>query len=351
MKAHPESSASIPSLDTYLKEITAFPLLRRDEEQELARRSRSGDATARKRLIECNLRLVIQQAHKLKGMGVPLEDLIAEGNTGLMTAVSRFKPDFGAGLCTYAIWWIRQRMLRAIEEQGRTIRLPAHVLRSVRQMRAAVDHLSQVLGRDPEDWEVALHLGISEDAVKTTLSASKAVISLDDPMPGEESSLKETLAAETSDSIDPSDAACRNCDGQRLRLLLSKLPSRLRLILERRFGIACDHPHTFSEIGMELSLTRERIRQLERRAMSLIRRAAFRMDPKSNAHLLEEKSPAPSLRGVRKRRTSPKREVQTSRGNQPLQTPARQSTWKGLTPSFGGAVRVIALSEPLKCTG
>jgi RNA polymerase primary sigma factor len=289
-----------------LKEIAAFPLLTRDEESALALRMRDGDKHARERLICSNLRLVVSQARKFNGMGVSIEDLIAEGNAGLITAVERFKPQVGAGLCTYAVWWIRQRMMHAIEHYARTVRLPAHVLSRLRKLQTATAQLTQILGREPEAWEIAQQAGVSEEKFRSLMTAAAPVASLDESEAGEGASLMDRLVADENAAPDPGDAACRTCDADRARCLLTNLPDRLRLVIERRFGINCDYPQPLHEIGKLLGVTRERIRQLECRALALLRKAAYRMDPAENASLADREMPIPcqrvqSLRGKVKR--------------------------------------------------
>jgi RNA polymerase primary sigma factor len=233
-------------------------------------------------------------------MPVALEDLIAEGNAGLITAVERFKTGMGAGLSTYAVWWIRQRIIRAIENHGRTVRLPAHVLAKLRRIRDAAAHLTQSLGREPEEWEVALHVGIPEQNMAQLRTASAPLVSLDEEDSDSGPPLHDRIAAMESTGASPFDFACRQCDEDRVRLLLVKLPPRLRLIIERRFGIGCTHPLPLGDIGRQLGVTRERIRQLERKALSLLRQALYRMDPAQHQSLLNQ---TPSTPGMRTRRS------------------------------------------------
>jgi RNA polymerase primary sigma factor len=295
------STTVINSLDTYFAEIARIPLLSKSEELDLARRVESGDAGARERLIKANLRLVVSQAQKFKGFGVALEDLIAEGNAGLITAVERFKTGMGAGLSTYAVWWIRQRILRVIENHGRTVRLPAHVLAKLRRIRDAAAQLTQSLGREPEEWEVALHVGVPEQNMAQLRTASAPLVSLDEQDSDGGPPLYDRIAAMESTGGSPYDFACRQCDGDRVRLLLVQLPARLRHIIERRFGIGHSHPLPLCDIGRELGVTRERIRQLERKALALLRQALYRLDPAQNQSLLNQIRSTPSVRLRRSR--------------------------------------------------
>jgi RNA polymerase primary sigma factor len=210
----------------------------------------------------------------------------------------------GAGLSTYAVWWIRQRIIRAIENHGRTVRLPAHVLAKLRRIRETTAQLTQSLGRDPEEWEVALHAGIPEQNMAQLRSASAPPVSLDDRGSDDNVPLGERLAGDESADSSPYEFACRQCDEDRVRLLLVKLPPRLRLIIERRFGIGCAQPLPLGDIGRQLGVTRERIRQLERKALSLLRQALYRMDPAHNQSLLNQTPSTPGMR-IRRSRHQP----------------------------------------------
>ncbi len=289
------------SLDIYCREIARTPLLTKAEERDLALRKQRGEASAREHLINANLRLVVSMAKKFCGMGLAIEDLIAEGNRGLITAVERYNPDVGASLSTYAAWWIRQNIFRAIENHGRTIRLPSHVLTQVRKMRSAATELTQILGREPDDFELAEHLGTSGARLAGTRAAFQPMHSLDE-VTADGQQLQEKLAAETSVTGDPFCAACHECDSDRVQQILSKLPDRLRLVIESRFGIGGRDPLPLADIGRKLGVTRERARQLETRAMALLRQALYRMDPASNLNLL---SLVPALPRRRTRRERP----------------------------------------------
>lgn len=274
------------SFDTYCREISAYTLLSKQEERDLAIRSQQGDAAAREQLINANLRLVISQARRFGGLGLALEDLIAEGNTGLIKAVERYKPDVGASLSTYAVWWIRQSILRAIENHGRTIRLPAHVLTRARRIFTATAELTQMLGREPDDSELASHLGVAAETLNGTRAALQAPQSLESQSSGTDLPLQDRLAAPEGGANNPFEAACCGCDSDRVCKILSKLPERLRYIIEHRFGIGGCDPEPLADIGRSLGVTRERTRQLERRAMSFLRQALYRLDPAANECLL-----------------------------------------------------------------
>jgi RNA polymerase sigma factor (sigma-70 family) len=306
MKSKPSNSSVVRqpyagSFDVYSREIAAYSLLTRQEERDLALRVQEGDSAAREHLINANLRLVVSQARRFNGLGLPLEDLIAEGNTGLIKAVERYRPDVGAALSTYAVWWIRQSILRAIENHGRTIRLPAHVLTRARRIFAAVAELTQVLGREPDDAELADHLGVPSETLSGTRAAMQAPQSLDGQNSADDTSLLDHLAAPAGEANDPFMAACSGCDSDRVCKILSTLPDRLRFVIERRYGIGGCEPEPLADIGRSLGVTRERTRQLERRAMSFLRQALYRLDPADNACLLSVTA-VPERARVRRRR-------------------------------------------------
>ncbi len=282
------------SYELFCREIGKTPLLTKEEERDLAIRNQRGEPAAREQLINANLRLVVSVARKFCGMGLAIEDLIAEGNRGLIKAVERYDPGFGASISTYAVWWIRQSIYRAIENHGRTIRLPAHVLTQVRRMRSAAAELTQILGREPDDIELAEHLGTSGDRLAGTRAAFQTMHSLDEMTAGDVP-LHEKLAAETTASGDPYCAACQECDCDRVQKILAKLPERLRFVIEVRFGLGGHDALPLADIGRKLGVTRERARQLESRAMALLRQALYRMDPSSNLDLLSL-VPAPPVR-------------------------------------------------------
>ena len=315
MRAYQPLTSHAASLDTYLKEISRFPLLTKQEELELAMRYAQGEPEVRDLLINSNLRLVVAQAHRFQGMGLALEDLIAEGNTGLALAVDRFKTGMGASLSTYAVWWIRQKIMRAIENHGRTVRLPAHILADVRKIRDATARLEQTMGREPEDWELALELGTSGSRITRLKTASLPIASLDQSETEEETGMLDRIPASDSPETDPYDSACRRCDVDQVAQLLAKLPERLRLIIEGRFGIGDSDPLPLQDVGKKLGVTRERIRQLERKAMSLLRQAAYRMNPEDNQCLLNVASAPPSKRVRRTRVMSAKWERGSSAGS------------------------------------
>jgi RNA polymerase primary sigma factor len=268
------------SIDRYFRDLAIFPRLTKEEERALALCNMEGDSAARRKLIECNLRLVVSLAQRFTGMGLGLEDLIAEGNQGLIKAVERFNPNRGAALSTYAAWWIRQSIQRALEMHGRTIRLPAHILAAARKTRRKTDELTQRFGRQPDETELAHHLEVAGPRLSAVREASQPMVSLHALTPdGRE--VHETLVSEDFSATNPCEAACEESEGAEVIEVLRTLPARLRFIIEARFGISGQSPLTLAELGKQLGITRERVRQLEGRAMARLRRALYRLQPES----------------------------------------------------------------------
>ncbi len=259
---HETREQSRANLGVYLGEISRIPVLSRDEEHELAVRVRAGDDTAKQRMVESNLRLVVQIARRYRNRGLPLPDLIEEGNLGLLRAVEKFDPHRGTRFSTYATWWIRQAVVRALANQARTIRLPVHVelllSRYVREQR----RLTQALGRTPATAELAAALGITEQEVEELEEVRQQPISLDAPA-GEErhSTLGDMIADRTADPADSLLSLFHN--RTELVSVLDDLAANERTVLRRRFGLEGDPPETLEAIGQRLALSRERIRQIE----------------------------------------------------------------------------------------
>ncbi|HEX3175565.1 MAG TPA: sigma-70 family RNA polymerase sigma factor [Methylomirabilota bacterium] len=250
------------NLGVYLGEIARIPLLSREDEHALAQRVRGGDEAAKQRLVEANLRLVVQIARRYLNRGLPLPDLIEEGNLGLLRAVEKFDPNRGTRFSTYATWWIRQAVTRALANQARTIRLPVHVEmllgRYVREQR----RLTQALGRPPTTAELAGALGISEHEVEELDEVRQHPVSLDAPAGGErQSTLGEVIADRTADPSESFMALFR--DRAELATVLDDLAANERTVLRRRFGLEGDPPETLEAIGQRLKLSRERVRQIE----------------------------------------------------------------------------------------
>jgi len=262
-------ATSRANLAVYLKEIQRIPLLSREEEGVLARRARGSDAEARRRLTEANLRLVVQVARRYVNRGLPLPDLIEEGNLGLLRAVEKFEVDRGTRFSTYAVWWIRQAIVRALANQARTIRLPVHVELLLGRYRREQERLTQNLGRPPTTEELAAALGTTVEQVEELEGIRRHPVSLDAPLGDERSRLGDIVSDE---SADPSDALTsffrEHAD---LVSVLDDLAANERTVLRRRFGLEGDPPETLETIGRRLGLTRERVRQIESAGLRKLR--------------------------------------------------------------------------------
>jgi RNA polymerase primary sigma factor len=254
----------------YLHEIGQVKLLTPPEELALARRVRRGDAAAREQMIKANLRLVVKIARDYEGLGLPLLDLINEGNMGLMTGVERFDPKRGAKLSTYAAWWIKQNIKRALANQSRTIRLPVHVVDRLAHLRRAEVKLREVLDREPSDEELAHELNLDARRVRRYRDASRPPVALDAPLDDEGSQRVSDLVADPNAAA-PFDRLLLETDTELAREALATLNERERTILSLRFGLQDGRARTLEEIGYELELTRERIRQIQEEALQKLR--------------------------------------------------------------------------------
>jgi len=252
-------------LKLYVRQIGDGPLLTPAEERELARRKDEGDEWAKRRLIECNLRLVMSITRNYVNSGVPLLDLIQEGNLGLIRAVEKFDYRLGFKLSTYATWWIRQAVTRAIADQGRTIRLPVHVVDQVRRVMRARRILTQKLNRDPLPDEIAAESGIDVKRVNELFDLVEDPVSLETPVGDGDSLYGDMIEDENSEQ--PDAALAELLRGVELQEALASLNERMRHVLELRFGLNGQVPRTLEEVGTELGVTRERVRQLESRAL------------------------------------------------------------------------------------
>ncbi len=261
------------ALKLYLREISQIPLLRREEEVELAHRIQKGDAAARQKMIQANLRLVVKIAHDYSTSGLPLLDLISEGNIGLMKAVDRFDPSKGGKLRTYAAWWIKQSIKRALANQSKTIRLPVHLVDKIARMRRMAIRLAEEFGREPTDEELAHELGISASRVGELRTIAIQPASLNAAVGEEEdgTSLGELVKDETA--IDPASIIQSENLKKTVMELLPGLDARERKILSLRFGLEGNEEMTLEEIGKKFHVTRERIRQLQNIALRKVRRA------------------------------------------------------------------------------
>jgi RNA polymerase primary sigma factor len=260
------------TLRLYLKEISRFPQLTAEEEQQLGARVQGGDEAAFRKLIESNLRFVVAMAKKYSRSGYPLHELINEGNMGLIEATSRFDPSRGVRFITYASWWIRQAILAAIAHHGQTFRLPPKLKHDLYRFETKVGRLTQELGRRPSIDEISRELGMKEEEVRGLLGATPTEVSLNAPV-GEEGDMRLEEVIEDH-SITPSDdVLIAQSFEEQLQKLLGQLDDKERLIIERRFGLGDLEPQTLAEIGTDLHLSRERIRQIEERALGKLRRS------------------------------------------------------------------------------
>jgi RNA polymerase primary sigma factor len=258
-------------LARYLAQIGREKLLTHEEEMDLGRRVRAGDKKAREKLIEKNLRLVVSVAKKYRGMGLPFGDLIQEGNIGLMKAVEKFDPDRGYRFSTYATWWIRQAVQRAVADKGRTIRVPAHMGEKIRKMARVYNELAVELSRDPTDEEVAKRLGWDVDRVKDVKSAIPDATSLNRPLSSEEDSSELGDLIEDERETRIASQVVRELETHRLLESVERLPERQRRVLVRRYGLDGKDPATIAGLSEELGVSRERVRQLQREAEGVLR--------------------------------------------------------------------------------
>ena len=254
----------------YLKEIGNVPLLSGEEEVELARRVEEGDEEAKKRLTEANLRLVVSIAKKYVGRGMPFLDLIQEGNMGLMKAVDKFDYTKGYKFSTYATWWIRQAITRGIADTGRTIRVPVHMVETINKTLRMTRTLLQDLGREPTPEEVAERLNVPVSRVREVLKISRDPVSLDTPI-GEEDDSHLGDFIEDDTALSPSDSAAFSMLRAELSTALESLTDRERQVVRLRFGLEDGRARTLEEVGKEFNVTRERIRQIEAKALRKLR--------------------------------------------------------------------------------
>jgi RNA polymerase primary sigma factor len=258
-------------LARYFGQIGGERLLTHEEEIDLGRRAREGDETARAKLIERNLRLVIPVAKKYRGKGLPFGDLIQEGNIGLMRAADKFDPEKGFRFSTYATWWIRQAIQRAVADKGRTIRVPVHMGEKIRKMARVYNELSVQLEREPTDEEVAEGLGWDVDRVKDVKSAIPEATSLNQPLSSDEGSSELGDLVEDERESGMVGEVVQELETRRLMESVERLPERQRRVLVRRYGLDGEKPATFADLSEELEVSRERVRQLQRQAERTLR--------------------------------------------------------------------------------
>jgi RNA polymerase primary sigma factor len=263
------------SLDQYLKEISQYPLIDRDEEVRLAQRIRTGEDGAMDKLVRSNLRFVVSVAKKYQNQGVPLSDLINEGNLGLIRAAHKFDETKGIKFISYAVWWIRQAILQALAEQSRIVRVPLNRAGALHRIGRRSSTLLQELGREPTVEEIAEDLDISEEEVQRTLSISQSHLSLDAPItPGEDNRLLDYLPDQYSPG--PEDETYEHALKDTVEEALSSLKERESKILRLYFGLDDQEPMTLEEIGSLLGITRERVRQIKEKALDRLRHASRR---------------------------------------------------------------------------
>jgi RNA polymerase primary sigma factor len=262
-------------LAKYLAHIGQGDLLTHEEEIDLSRRAKQGDARARQRLIEKNLRLVVSVAKKYRGYGLPFEDLIQEGNIGLMKAVEKFDPDRGFRFSTYATWWIRQAVQRAVADKGRTIRVPVHMGDKMRKMARTYNGLSAELGREPTDEEVARGLGWSVEDVRDVKGALPDATSLNQPLSSDADGSELGDFVEDERASDTPGEVMREMETTGLQEAIGRLPERHRYVLIRRYGLDDHEVATLAQLSEELGISRERVRQLQREAERMLASGEF----------------------------------------------------------------------------
>lgn len=267
-----ETSAQmdLDSVSLYLKQISNIPLLTAEEEKELGLRIADGDKKAMDKLVSHNLRLVVSIAKRYRGCGIPLLDLIQEGNIGLMKAAEKFDLNKGCRFNTHATWWVRQTINRSLADKSRTIRIPSNVSELVNKIKKVSAPMIQKLNRFPTSEELSAELGIEIDKIETALDMSQAIASLDVPVSeGEETNMGDLIADPHLEN--PLKKLTEECNKEIIEAVLSTLTTREADVLRRRFGLETGEPQTLEEIGQSYGVTRERIRQIETKAMRKMR--------------------------------------------------------------------------------
>jgi RNA polymerase primary sigma factor len=260
------------SVRLYLREIGKIPLLNAEEELALAQRVVAGDKLAKDQMAEANMRLVVSIAKRYVGRGLDLLDLIQEGNTGLLRAVEKFDPDKGFKFSTYATWWIRQAITRAIADQARTIRIPVHMVETINKLLRTQRRLTQELNREPSNEEIAKEMEIDVDKVEHIMKIKQDISSLDASIRDDEEDSVLADFIEDEDTVSPEESATGQLLKEQVKDMLSALTEREQKILKLRFGLEDGKSHTLEEVGQEFSVTRERIRQIEAKALAKLRK-------------------------------------------------------------------------------
>ncbi|MEI6481011.1 MAG: RNA polymerase sigma factor RpoD [Candidatus Saccharibacteria bacterium] len=260
------------SVRLYLREIGKIPLLKADEELALAQRVVAGDKDAKDQMAEANMRLVVSIAKRYVGRGLDLLDLIQEGNTGLLRAVEKFDPDKGFKFSTYATWWIRQAITRAIADQARTIRIPVHMVETINKLLRTQRRLTQELNREPSNEEIAKEMEIDVEKVEHIMKIKQDISSLDASVRDDEEDSVLGDFIEDEDTVSPEESATGQLLKEHVKDMLGALTEREQKILKLRFGLEDGKSHTLEEVGQEFNVTRERIRQIEAKALAKLRK-------------------------------------------------------------------------------
>lgn len=266
--------ASDDSVRLYLREIGKIPLLSSDEEFALAKKVVAGDKQAKAKMAEANMRLVVSIAKRYSGRGLDLLDLIQEGNTGLLRAVEKFDPDRGFKFSTYATWWIRQAITRAIADQARTIRIPVHMVETINKLLRTQRRMTQELNREPTIDELAEELEMEPEKVEYVIKIKQDITSLDAGI-GRDGDEEDSVLGdfiEDEDSATPEETAANQLLKEQVQSILSTLSDREQKIIKMRFGLETGKSHTLEEVGQEFAVTRERIRQIEAKALAKLRK-------------------------------------------------------------------------------